>query len=55
MRADKEVKVNSWRNLETLACTDVGQPGVLYRRSVHNTGRNPNAGGPPYGERNGMF
>lgn len=51
MRADKVEKVNSWLNLETLACTDFMQSGVL----VHNTGDNPYADGPPYGECYSMF
>lgn len=55
MRADKEGKVNSWLNLEILACTDIVQPGVLYCSMVHNTGRNPNAGESPYGECNSKF
>lgn len=50
MRSDKEGNVNSWLNLETLVCTNIVQPGVLYYSLVYNTGHNPNAGGPPYGE-----
>lgn len=55
MRADKEGKVNSWLNLETFSYTDIVHPGVLHCSLVHNTGHNPDAGGPPYGECNSVF
>lgn len=50
----RKEKVSSWPNLETIACTDIVQPGVLYC-SLHSTGNNPKAGGPPYGECNSVF
>lgn len=42
-------------NQETLACADILQPAFLFCSVVHSTGHTPNAGGPAYGECNGMF
>lgn len=55
MRAGKEGKVKSWLNLETVACTDTGEPGVLFCSRVHNTGHHPNPDRLQYSKYNCVF